>query len=202
MKVEYNNKKYDENLYFHQVFDKAGTYNFTIYLVRDDKYCIAGIEEEVILYAYDSNNTNILLSEDTLINSTISSNVSFTHLFKPKNDANLDNSFNIEIERLNKNSLLFYYQLKRISFNGLYNKKLSDSSGQKIFIKKYKYISNEQIKKVCGSLKDYEVCSLTVNLIPEPSSQFSLIIVTLLFKVIPYAMACLGFKIAIILSPS
>ena len=176
MKVEYNNKKYDENLYFHQVFDKAGTYNFTIYLVRDDKYCIAGIEEEVILYAYDSNNTNILLSEDTLINSTISSNVSFTHLFKPKNDANLDNSFNIEIERLNKNSLLFYYQLKRISFNGLYNKKLSDSSGQKIFIKKYKYISNEQIKKVCGSLKDYEVCSLTVNLIPEPSSQFSLML--------------------------
>ena len=172
--VEYNKEKYDENYYFHQKFDKAGNYNFTIYLVRDDKYCIPGTEEEIVLFAYNSDNANVLLSENTLINSTISSNVSFTHLFKPKNDAGVDNSFNIEIESLNKAYLIFNYQLQRVSFNGLYNKKLSDNSGQKIILKNYKYISNEQVKKICGSLKDYEVCSLTMTLISGTSSQFSL----------------------------
>ena len=171
--VKFNSKTYDENYYFHQVIEKAGIYNFTIYLVRDDKYCTAGVEEEVILFAYDSDNTNILLSENTLINSTISSNVSFLYLFKPINEEGLDNSFNIEIERLNKNSLLFNYQLKKVSYNGLYNK-ISDTSGQKIIFKSLKYISNEQIKKVCGYLRNYEVCSLILNLYPGPSSEFSL----------------------------
>ena len=172
--VQFNNKKYDENFYFHQVINDAGTFDFKVYLVRDDKYCTAGFEEEVILYAYDSENTNILLSENTLINSTISSQVSFTHLFVPKNDDSLDNSFNIEIERLNPTTLLFNYQLRKISFNGLLNKLSFDTSGQKIFLKTFKYISNEQIKKVCSSLRNNEVCSLTVNLIPSSSSQISL----------------------------
>ena len=172
--VKYNSKTYNENYYFHQVIENPGTYNFTVYLVRDDKFCSAGVEEEVILFAYDSSNTNILLSENTLINSTISSNISFTHLFKPKNEADLDNSFNIEIEKLNKNSLLFNYELKRISFNGLYNRKISDISGQKIILKNIKYIGNEQIKKICGSLRNYEVCSLTMNLMAGSSTEFSL----------------------------
>ena len=172
--VEYNGKKSNQNNYFHQVFDKAGTYSFKIYLVRDEKYCTEGVEEEVILFAYNSDNSNVLLSENTLINSTISSKISFTHLFKPKNAVGVDNSFNIEIERLNKSSLLFNYQLKRVSFNGLYNRKLSDTLGQKIILNNYKYISNEQIRKICGSLRDYEVCSLTMTLIPDSSSEFSL----------------------------
>ena len=174
MIVGYNGKNNKENYYFYQAFDKPGTYNFTIYLVRDDKYCTAGVEEEVILFAYNSDNRNILLSENTLINSTISNNVSFIYLFKPKNDVGADNSFNIEIERLNKNSLLFNYKLKRVSFNGLYNRDLSDTSGQKVILKHFKYISNEQIKKICGSLRNYEVCSLTINIIPDPSLEFSL----------------------------
>ena len=174
MVVEYDGKKNTENYYFYKPIEKAGTYNFKIYLVRDDKYCTAGVKEEVILFAYNSDNTNILFSENTLINSTISSNVSFVHLFKPKNDAEIDNSFYIEIERLNKNSLKFISQLKRVSFNGLYNRKLSDTSGKQIIIKNNNYISNEQIKKICGSLRNYEVCSLAMTLIPDSTSQFSI----------------------------
>ena len=172
--VEYNKVKNNQNYYYHQVFDKAGTYSFKIYLVRDDKYCTVGVEEEVILFAFNYDNSNVLLSENTLINSTISSSVSFMHLFKPKNDAGEDNSFNFEIESLNKASLKFKYQLKRVSFNGLYNKKYSDTVGLKMVLKNYKYISNEQIKKICGSLKDYEVCSLIMTLIPDSSLEFSL----------------------------
>ena len=174
MIVEFNGKKSDDNYYFYQAIEKPGTYNFKIYLVRDDIYCKAGIEEEVILFAYNLENTNILLSENTLINSTISSNVSFVYLFKPKNDLDADNSFNIEIERLNKNSLKFISELKRVSFNGLYNRQLSDTSGKQIILKNIRYISNEQIKKICGSLNNYEVCTLTMTLIPDSSSQFSL----------------------------
>ena len=172
--VEYNEKKYNANYYFHQAIDKAGTYNFKIYLERDDKFCTAGVEEEVILFAYNSDNNNVLISENTLINSSIADNVTFTHIFKPKNEVGVDNSFNIEIERLNKSSLLFNYQLKRVSFNGLYDRKLSDVSGKKIVLKDFKYISNDQINKICGSLRDYEVCSLTMSLIPSSSSHFSL----------------------------
>ena len=173
-KIIVNGNTNNENYYFNKQIENAGTYTFNVYLVRDDKYCTAGVEEEVILFAYNLDNSNILLSENTLINSTISSNVSFMHIFKPKNDEGVDNSFDIEIERLNKNSLKFNYQLKRVSFNGVYNRKLSDISGQQILIKNHKYISNEQIKKICGSLKNYEVCSLIMTLIPDSSSQFSI----------------------------
>ena len=126
------------------------------------------------MFAYNPDSANILLSDNTFINTNITTNVTFIHLFRPKNDAGVDNSFNFEIERLNKNSLSFKYQLKRISFNGLYNRKLSDTSGFKIITQNFKYISNDQIKKICGSLRDYEVCSLSMTLIPDSFSEFSL----------------------------
>ena len=171
--VEYNGKKTESYTFFQEI-GKKGNHNFKIYLVRDDKYCLSGAEEEVILFAYNPDSANILLSDNTYINTNITTNVTFIHLFRPKNDAGVDNSFNFEIERLNKNSLSFKYQLKRISFNGLYNRKLSDTSGFKIITQNFKYISNDQIKKICGSLRDYEVCSLSMTLIPDSFSEFSL----------------------------
>ena len=169
-KVIINGNQQNEG-YNHFYNVSKGSNKLSIYLINDENSCKEGFEDEVILFAYNINQ-NILLSENTLINTTISKNTSFIHLFKPAKNNNPDNSFNIEIEKLDGNSLSFSYELKRISFNGLY-KNPSDISSQKIISKKFKYISNKQINNICGSLNLNEVCSLAMTFIPKSSSKFS-----------------------------
>ena len=161
-----NTLQYDSFSHFYKV--PFGLSSVEIYLINDNNLCKSGFEEEVIIFAYYLNQ-NVLLTENNLINANISERVSFVHLFKPNENENSENSFNLGIERLNKNPISFTYELKRISFNGLDNIKSSDNSSHKINSKKIHYISNRQIKKVCGSLKQYEVCSLTMTFIPSSS---------------------------------
>ena len=158
--------------YNHFYSIEKGIHSLTIYLIKDDNLCKEKTQDTAILFAYNSNGV-ILLSENTLINTTISNKISFLHLFKP-NENNEDNSFNIEIERLGENSLSLTYELKRISFNGNDNKPLYLNSSHKINSKKIRYISNQQINKICGSLRQNEVCSLNMTFIPSSSSKFSL----------------------------
>ena len=164
------NQQTEEYSHFYNV--STGLNKVKIYLINDDNLCLTGFEEEVIIFSYNLNQ-NVLLSENTLINTTISKTISFIHLFKPDKNSNFDNSFNMEIERFDGNDLSLSYELKKISFNGLH-KKSSDISSQKIYSKKIRYISNKQINKICGSLNQNEVCSLKMTLIPSSSSKFSL----------------------------
>ena len=149
-----------------------GTHNVKIYLIKDNNLCKEKFEDTVILFAYNSNG-EVLLTENTLINTSISSNISFLYLFKP-NEKIEDNSLNIEIERLGENSLSLTYELKRISFNGNDNNQLCINSSQKINSKKIRYISNKQINEICSSLNQNEVCSLRMAFNPSSSSKFSL----------------------------
>jgi hypothetical protein len=151
----------------------TGSHKMDIYLINDGELCISKVEEKVTLFSYYSD-SNVLLSENTLINSTFSNKVSFLHLFKPNEDENSDNSFNMEIERLNDKSLDLIYELKRVSFNGLDNSEISDISSSKIISKKYRYISNKLINKICGSLEQNELCSLNITLNPTEGSILSL----------------------------
>ena len=146
-----------------------GSSNFEIYLLNDNNFCKEGFEEEVIIFSYFLNQ-NVLLPDNTFINTNISEKVSFVHLFKPNENDDFDNSFNIGIERLNQNSISFTYELKRISFNGLDNKEPSVKSSHKINSQKVRYISNQQIINICGEIKQYEVCSLTLTFIPSSSN--------------------------------
>ena len=165
-KVVINNNK---NEGYNHIFKVAnGLYSVEIYLINDDNLCKTGVEDEVILFTYHSNQ-EILLSENTLINATFSTSVSFIHLFKPKEKA--DNSFNMEIEKFDLNELTFTYQINKISFDG--NIESSELSGQKITSNKNRYISNSQINKYCGDLKKNEICSLTMNLSPSTSCTIS-----------------------------
>ena len=171
-KIIINDDNQQSESYSHFFNVPTGSNKVKIYLVNDDNLCKAGFEEEVILFSYNLNQ-NVLLSENTLINTTISKTTSFIHLFKPDKNSDFDNSFNMEIEKLDENDLSLSYELKKISFNGV-NKKPSDISSLKIYSKKIRYISNKQIKKICGSLNQNEVCSLMITLIPSSSSKFSL----------------------------
>ena len=146
-----------------------GLSSIEIFLINDNNLCKTGFEEEVILFSYYLNQ-NVLLNENNLINANISETVSFVHLFKPNENEYSENSYNIGIERLNKIPISFTYELKRISFNGLDSIKSSDNSSQKININKIRYISNRKIKNICGSLKQYEICSLTMTFIPSSSN--------------------------------
>ena len=148
-----------------------GASDIKIYLKNEGNLCISGFEDEIKLFAYYEND-NILLSENTLFNTTISKTISFVHIFKPNDPDNYDNSFNIEIENLNEIPLGFTYQLKKVSFKNLNDSESFDLSHQKIFSKKIRYISNKQINAICNSLKENEVCQLTMTF--EPSAQSSL----------------------------
>ena len=148
---------------------KTGTHIVKIYLKSDGSLCKENIEDQITIFTFN-NNEEVLLSENTLINTTIPSTVSFLHLFKPNLNID-DNSFNMEIEKYDGNILNFEYEIKKISFNG--NSKSSGISGQKIITSKTKYISNKQIKKYCGNLVENEVCSLTMTFTPSSSLKFS-----------------------------
>ena len=148
----------------------TGSHVVKIYLIRDEKVCQANIQDKMTIFTYDESNKEVLLSENTSINTTISSTISFLYLFKPNLDIN-DNSFNMEIEKYDGNILNFAYELKKISFNE--NSESSGISGQKIITSKTKYISNEQIKNYCGKLNENEVCCLTMTFTPSSSLHFS-----------------------------
>jgi hypothetical protein len=167
-KVVYNNDVKQD--YVHNLKVSNGLNSIQINLINDGNLCKAGFEEEIKIFTYHSSQ-EVLLSENTLINTTLSSSLSFLHLFKPNEDENSDNSFNIEIEKYDLNELTFTYQLKKINFDG--NSKSSDVSGQKLTSSKSRYISKSQINKYCGNLKKNELCGLTMTF-TSSSSQFSL----------------------------
>ena len=168
-KVLINNTQQYES-FSHSYKIPYGSSNFEIYLLNDNIICKEGFEEEVTLFSYYINQ-NVLITENSFIKANISQKVSFIHLFKP--NENKDNSFNIGIEKIGQNPISYTYEIKRISFNGSDNIKSFDNSSQMINSKKMRYISNKKIENICGSLKQYEVCTLIMTFIPSSSySQF------------------------------
>ena len=149
-----------------------GQHSVKVILISDELICKKGYEDEVILYAYNSDNTNILLSENTLVNSSfIGKDITFKHIFKPNNEKNNDNSFNIEVERLSQAQFKFQYKLERISFNISESKEYSTSLSSYILAKKNHIISSKQIDNICNSLNQNEICSLSLIFNPYSASE-------------------------------
>ena len=163
MKIIINDTKSETSFSYSSKFSK-GNHKFEILLMNDDGgICNKGFEEEVMLFAYHEN-TNILLSENTIIKSIfITPTISFKHLFKFNNDINIDKSFNIEIEKLSGDSLNYNYKIERISFNSS-QKTNYESAVQPIISKKVNFISTSQINAYCDNLNKDEICSMTINI--------------------------------------
>ena len=164
----------DKNNHLEKISNK-GYHIVQIYLIEDELLCKKGQKEEVILYAYNSDNTNILLSENTLVNGSVNEKeITFRHIFKPNLEQNADNSFSVELERLSDSkSLKFEYKLEKISFNSSAIKESKNSElSTYILGKKANLISNNQIKDVCGSIDKNDVCSISFTL-SSSSSGFS-----------------------------
>jgi len=168
-----NGKEDSKNKNSHlKIINAEGYYAVQVDLI-EDQLCKKGEKEEIILFTYNSDNTNILLSENTLVNGLVNAKeITFKHIFKPNSDQNADNSFSVEIERLSgSKSMNFEYKLEKISFNSSALKASSNSQfSTYIFAKKANLISNKQIKNICGSLDQNEVCSLSLTLSFSPSS--------------------------------
>lgn len=156
-----------------QKISSKGYHIVQIYLIEDELFCKKGQKEEVTLFAYNNDNTNILLSENTLVNTAVEKEITFRHIFKPDLEQNADNSFSVELERLSDSkSLKFEYKLEKISFNSSALKESSNNQfSTYVFAKKANLISNKQIKDVCGSLDQNEVCSLSLTLSSSASSE-------------------------------
>ena len=170
-KISINNTAKADQDYNHLYNLPKGSSDIKIDLINDGNLCKANFEDEIKLFAYYPND-NVLLSENTLLNSTIAKNISFIHIFKP-NTADNDCSLNIELEKLNEIPVTFSYELKKVSFESLNNAKSSGLTKNKLNSRKIRYISNKEINKVCSSLKEYEVCQLTMNFEPSSSSTLS-----------------------------
>ena len=165
----------DKNNYLEKLTSK-GYHVVQIYLIEDELFCKKGQKEEVTLFAYNNDNTNILLSENTLINGLVNEKeITFKHIFKPDLEQNADNSFSVELERLSDSkSLKFEYKLEKISFNPSESKQSSNKQfSTYVFAKKANLISNKHIKDVCGSLDQNEVCSLSLTLSSSASNEYS-----------------------------
>ena len=128
--------------------NSKGYHVVQIYLIEDELFCKKGQKEEVTLFAYNSDNTNILLSENTLVNTIVEKEITFRHIFKPDLEQNADNSFSVELERLSDSkSLKFGYKLEKISFNSSESKQSSNKEfSTYVFGKKANLISNKLIK--------------------------------------------------------
>ena len=150
--------------YLYKVSNK-GSHIVQVFLIADELICQKGYEGEVIFYAYNEDNTNILLSENTLVNVSYAGNeITFNHIFKPNNEDNADNSFNIEVERFSEKPVNFAYKLERISFNISETKELKTTSlSSYILAKKNNLISSKQVNNICGSLNKNEICSLSIT---------------------------------------
>ena len=171
----------EETAHYHLIQkSKKGLIVVKIYLINDGNICIKGFEETITLFAFSSNNPNILISENNLVNITLNvTELSFTHLFRPNQDNKEDNSFVIEIEKLSK-SLTFSYTLETIYFNTSEKNDLNLSkpsytlNNQSINFTKNFILNSEQIKKHCDNLNENQVCSLTMKFASLDKSQFSL----------------------------
>ena len=153
-----------------------GNVDVKIYLKNDEIICNEGFEEEVTIFAYTSSKQNILLSENTLVNSTFNEKeIKFIHIFKPSDIETDDNSLNVDIEKFSENSLTLSYSLERISFNRTEPKELSFSRSQSIISTKSIILSNNLINYYCGSLSQNEICKLSMTFSTTGNSQkFSL----------------------------
>ena len=167
-----NDKKQTKNHNF--VVTTKGNIDVKINLINDGIICNAGFQEEVTIFSYTESNTNILLSENTLINNTFSVNqITFTYLFKPSETENADNSFNIDIEKTSTDELSLIYTLERKSFNITTPKDLSCSHTLSIISTKNVYFNNKLINEYCNSLDQNEICYLTMTF-GQKSPSFSL----------------------------
>ena len=143
-----------------------GDVNVQILLINDGVLCNQGFKEEVTLFSYSKDDTNIILGQNTLVNSTFYGNeFSFTHLFKPIETKNADNSFSIDTELLSLNTtvLTLSYSLERKSFNRTESKDKNFTYKQSIISNGNTIITDKQVNEICNSLGQNEICILTLN---------------------------------------
>ena len=143
-----------------------GDVKVQILLINDGVLCNQGFKEEVTLFSYSKDDTNILLGQNTLVNSTFKGNkFTFTHLFKPIETKNADNSFSIdtELSSLNTTTLSLSYSLERKSFNRTEPKDKNFTYKQSIISNGNAIISSKQVNEICNSLEQNEICILTLT---------------------------------------
>ena len=161
--------KTDSYKYYSQVITKEGSHSLKIYL-KQDSTCTSGTKENIILFAH-TETSKVLISENTLINAQFDQTVSFLYLFKQNEDENNnDNSLTIEVDSLSNQKIGFNYKLEKLPIKENEEQSSADFN-QTILSKNNKYISNKQIKKICGN----ELCGLTISFIAQDSSSSSLL---------------------------
>ena len=172
------NEKTSTQGFLHNIEEKTqGIINIKIYLINNGDICKEGFEDKVNIFAYSSTNKNILIGENNLVNSSLPSNeLTFTHLFKPKDITNDDNSYIIEIEKLSGSFLTFSYNLDKLVFNvSNKNSSISPFKRENIIIKERKnIILNNALLNNFDGLEDNEIFSLTMKVSSSDKSQFSL----------------------------
>lgn len=148
-------------------FTNKNKYTVKVSLLSDDEICINNFEDQIILYAYNTDNAEILISENTYMHTSyIGSKINFKYFFNP-NSENGDNSYNIELERLSSTQVSFEYKIERISFDKTQVENTQKYSlSQPVVSKKNAIITSQQIESICNDLNKNEICGLTLSFTP------------------------------------
>ena len=165
--INNNEQSNNDNHYLYKATTK-GKFNVSISLITDNGICQNGFEDQIMIYGYNSDNTDILIGENNYIYSSfIGSQINFKYFFNP-NDQNGDNSYNLELERLSKTKISFEYKLERISFDKTQKENTQkDSLSQTLVSNKNNIITSSKILSICSNLNENEICGLTMSIIPS-----------------------------------
>ena len=168
--INNNEQSNNDNHYLYKATTK-GKFNVSISLITDNGICQNGFEDQIMVYAYNSDNTDILIGENNYIYSSfIGSQINFKYFFNP-NDQNGDNSYNLELERLSNTKISFEYKLERISFDKTQKENTQkDSLSQTLVSNKNNIITSSKILSICSNLNENEICGLTMSIIPSDKS--------------------------------
>ena len=171
-KVTINDSEQKQDNHHLYKYTSANTYVVKVSLIPDDDICKDGFEEQIMIYAYNSDNTDILIGENNFIwTSFIGTKINFKYLFNPINQGD-DNSYNLELERLSSTKISFEYNLERISFDKTQAENIQKYSlSQTIVSNKNNIITSSQILSICGNLTTNEICSLTMSFSPSDKTK-------------------------------
>ena len=170
-KVIINDAEQKQNNHHLYKFTTTGTYIVKVSLITDEDICKDGFEDQIMIYAYNSDNTDNLIGENNFIwTSFIGTKINFRYLFNPIQGD--DNSYNLELERLSSTKISFEYNLQRISFNKTQAKNTQKYSlSQTLVYSKNNIITSLEILSICGNLDTNEICSLTMSFSPSDKTK-------------------------------
>ena len=148
--------------HFKQETSKSCYNTFEINLINDNVLCTKGVESDVIMYSYPEDNQEIIINDNTFINTSYiktDNNVTYKYIFKTEN---ITNGLSIELVKYSTyKNLTATYLIESIRYG---KTGLKEILAQKPIITRDLFlVTNDTITKVCGNNTLNDLCSISIS---------------------------------------